>query len=171
MKRQEGQIIFGIVVAVAVVAAGAALGYFLYPGDLGPEQPLPFSHRLHANVKEINCVMCHRTVLDSPDAGMPPLETCMLCHQRVIVHYPPIEQLRTAYADGTPISWQRVNMLPDYVNFNHSMHLNKDVDCGKCHGDVKGMDRIKATPEFTMGFCIQCHRDNDATHDCFTCHY
>jgi hypothetical protein len=64
-----------------------------------------------------------------------------------------------------------VNILPDYVNFDHAMHLNKAVDCGKCHGDVKGMDRIIPTPVFTMGFCIQCHRDNEATHDCFTCHH
>jgi predicted CXXCH cytochrome family protein len=154
-----------IVIVVTVVAAAT------YPWGLGVRQPIPFSHRIHAGTREIGCLLCHPGALTMPVAGMPPVETCMLCHGRIIVHYPYIEQVRRHYQDGQPILWVRVSDLPDLAHFHHGVHLAAGVDCGRCHGDVKAMDRIVLRQPYTMGFCIQCHRENNATHDCFACHY
>lgn len=138
--------------------------------SLGPSQPIPFSHRVHAGVKHVSCLLCHNTVQAGPRAGIPPVETCMLCHSRVIITYPYIKLLRSHYYDDVPLLWNRVNELPDYVKFNHSQHINRSVDCGHCHGNVREMDRIKQPQLFTMGFCMKCHKAYNATHDCFTCH-
>ncbi|MDA8165257.1 MAG: cytochrome c3 family protein [Desulfobacteraceae bacterium] len=137
---------------------------------IGPAQPIPFSHRIHAGVKSISCLFCHNQAAESARAGIPPVETCMLCHSRIIVTYPPIERVRRHYAERAPIIWKKVTKLPEYVYFNHSVHLHRGIDCGKCHGDVAAMDRIEQVQDLVMGFCITCHRETGATHDCFTCH-
>ena len=160
-----------LTLCMAVITVLVVVGAVLYPSNLGAKQPISFSHRVHAGTKEIGCLMCHPGALKTPVAGIPPVETCMLCHSRIIIHYPEIEKVRQHYEQRRPILWVRVNNLPDLAHFDHSMHLASGVDCGKCHGDVKGMDRIVLAPKFTMGFCIDCHRENNATRDCFACHY
>lgn len=161
-----------VLALVTVVAFGLTWwGYYALPtAPLGLEQPLPFSHRVHAKVKGISCLFCHNTVQAEAHAGIPPVETCMLCHSRIIITYWDIHKLRSHYYNRVPLLWRRVNILPDFVKFNHSQHINRSVDCGHCHGDVKEMDRIKPPQEFLMGFCITCHKAYNATHDCFTCH-
>ncbi|SNB46687.1 cytochrome c3 family protein [Geobacter sp. DSM 9736] len=160
------------VVAVLLLLALIVLILFdrLYPHGLGPRQPIPFSHRVHVHVKKISCLMCHTQVTDSARAGIPPLQTCILCHDRIIRTFPYIQDLRRHYDQGKPIVWERVNWVPEFVYFNHSVHVQRGIDCGRCHGNVAMMDRVVAAHEFQMGFCIQCHRDSHATHDCFTCH-
>jgi hypothetical protein len=154
-----------------LATAAAIWGYFLYyPRIIGRAQPISFSHRLHVSEKKISCLMCHPGVLNTPRAGVPPLETCMLCHSRIIIHHPEIEKLRHSFEQRIPVEWRRVNTLPDYVYFNHEMHIRKGFDCGKCHGDVAKMDRIFQVHDFQMGFCVQCHRDEEFSHDCFVCH-
>ena len=153
-----------------IVLGMVLLYYFYYPSRIGKEQPIPFSHRVHAGDKEISCLMCHTTVTEDARAGIPPLESCMLCHKRIIVTYPQVKELREHYFRNEPVEWVRVNDLPDYVYFDHSMHVLRGFDCGQCHGDVKSMDRIVQPQEFTMGYCVQCHRDNGASHDCNICH-
>jgi len=160
-----------LVVAIVVVTALTALGTIYYPWGLGPRQPIPFSHRIHAGTREIGCLLCHPGALSRPMAGMPSVQTCLLCHNRIIVHYPEIERLRRYERQGEPIAWVRVSNLPDLAHFDHGVHLAAGVDCGQCHGNVKAMDRFILHQDFNMGFCIQCHRENDATHDCFACHY
>jgi predicted CXXCH cytochrome family protein len=160
-----------LTLCIAVITVLAVVGAVLYPSNLGAKQPISFSHRVHAGTKEIGCLMCHPGALKTPVAGIPPVETCMLCHSRIIIHYPEIEKVRRHYEQGRPILWVRVTNLPDLSHFDHSVHLAAGVDCGKCHGDVKAMDRIILYQNFTMGFCIQCHRENNATRDCFACHY
>lgn len=151
--------------------AGMALFYaFYYQGRIGPEQPLPFSHHVHAGVKQIGCVVCHSGVASSPRAGVPSLQTCMLCHDQIIREYPYIRQLREHYEQGIPVKWVQVDILSEHAFFNHQVHVQRGVDCSHCHGDVKGMDRIYQAQKFQMGFCIQCHRDNAASHDCLACH-
>jgi hypothetical protein len=146
-------------------------GYYLYyPTVAGPQQPIPFSHRFHAGEKQISCLMCHTGAVDTPRAGLPPLETCMLCHKRIITTYPQIKELREHYEAGQPIEWVRVNHLPEFVYFNHEAHIRRGVDCSKCHGDVSAMDRVVPSPELLMGFCVQCHRDENVSHDCLVCH-
>ncbi|WP_236026675.1 cytochrome c3 family protein [Geomonas diazotrophica] len=157
---------------VLLCAALAGMVYLgrLYPVGLGPRQPIPFSHRVHAGIKQIGCFMCHDSATRSSRAGIPPLQTCLLCHARIIRTYPYIARLRELAARNQPVVWQRVNWVPEFVYFDHSMHLRRGVDCGHCHGDIRQMDRVAGAVKFEMGFCIQCHRDNRVTHDCFVCH-
>lgn len=159
-------------VAVLLLGLGAALLLFdiPYPVGLGPRQPIPFSHRVHVHVKRISCLMCHTEVARSSRAGIPPLQTCLLCHQRIIRTYPYIAQLREHFRQNRPVVWQRVNWVSEFAYFNHSVHIQRGFDCSRCHGDVSLMDRVVTAHKFEMGFCIQCHRENKATHDCFTCH-
>ncbi len=161
---------------VLSIAAAAYILFmvFAYAGwlspKIGPEQPIPFSHRLHTTEKQLSCVFCHSGAIDSDVAGIPPLETCMLCHSKIIIHYPQIADLREHYDKKIPIEWQRVNVLQEFVFFSHQAHIQNGVDCGKCHGDVKQMDRIEMKKAFNMGFCIQCHKETEVSRDCFMCH-
>ena len=155
----------GVVILVMVI-----LHAFYYTELIGEAQPIPFSHRVHAKDKQISCFMCHPEAQSSSRAGIPPLQTCMLCHKRIIAAYPPIKELAHLYDTNIPIVWNRVNYLPDYVYFDHEAHIRESVDCGVCHGDVKEMDRVTQAKNFDMGFCVQCHRDNDVSRDCMICH-
>ena len=143
---------------------------YYYPRQLGPVQPVPFSHRVHAGDKQIGCLLCHDGAARGAAAGIPPLQTCLLCHERIAITYPPIRTVREHYAAGVPIAWQQVYDLPDFVYFDHAAHVRQGVDCGRCHGDVRALDRIVKDPDPTMGFCVQCHRDNQVSRDCLTCH-
>jgi len=157
--------------ATVLFTAAAVWGWFFYyPRTVGPEQPIHFSHRLHAGTKQISCFFCHPGAMKTAHSGVPPLETCLLCHSRIIVDHPEIVKLRAYYDQGKPVKWARVNDLPDFVYFDHAAHVGAAFDCGQCHGDVAGMDRVRLVHDFKMGFCVQCHRDNDFSHDCLTCH-
>ena len=160
-----------IAFAVAVLM-GIMLWFhdFYYPDRLGPAQPIPFSHRVHAGDKGIGCLVCHEGAASGQRAGVPPLETCMLCHERIIVTHPEIMKLTRYYREAKPLEWAQVYDVPEFVYFNHEAHVRRQVDCGACHGDVKGMDRLTQAHEFNMGFCVQCHRDNNVSHDCLMCH-
>ena len=153
-----------------LVAAALVILDIPYPAGLGPRQPIPFSHRVHVQTKGISCLFCHSEVARSSRAGIPPLETCLLCHQRVIRDYPYIVKLREHFRENRPVVWERVNWVPEFVYFNHSVHIQRGIDCGKCHGEVSLMDRVVTAHKFEMGFCLGCHRRLQATHDCFTCH-
>lgn len=162
--------------AVISIAASVFLLFmvFAYAGwfnqKIGPRQPIPFSHRVHATEKGISCVFCHSGAIDTDVAGVPPLETCILCHSKIIIHYPQIAQLREHFDKKIPVEWVRVNVLQEFVFFSHQLHIQSGVDCGKCHGDVAKMDRIVMKKPFNMGFCVQCHRDTEVSHDCLICH-
>jgi hypothetical protein len=169
--RYRRKTVLILVVCTVTIAVLSVLGAAYYPANIGAQQPIAFSHRVHAGDKQIGCLMCHPFALDHAVAGLPPVETCMLCHGRIIIHYPEIQKLRRHHDTNEPIWWIRVSNLPDLVHFDHSMHLSVGVDCGHCHGDVKAMDRIVLPQKLTMGFCIQCHREYGGTRDCLTCHY
>ena len=165
----RGAVLVALAASAALVAT-VGLYYLYFPSQIGAAEPLPFSHRFHAGEKQINCLFCHAGATDGAHAEIPPLETCMLCHRRIIVAYPQVAKLREYSFSGVPVEWQRVNHLQEFVYFNHAAHLQRGVDCSKCHGDVKAMDRLEPAPEFTMGFCVQCHRDENVSHDCLICH-
>lgn len=114
--------------------------------------------------------MCHPGTINSDHAGIPPLETCMLCHSKIIIHHPMIEKLRKHYYDNVPVEWTRIVYLPDFVFFSHQAHIQAGFDCGKCHGDIAHTDRLPEQTQLKMGFCVQCHRDENFSHDCFICH-
>jgi len=177
MQSHPGAHRFGwwmrIAMTVGVVAASAfgMLGYFAWAlPDVGPAQPIAFSHRFHVTERNLSCILCHPGVINGARAEIPPVETCMLCHEHIIIHHPQIEKLRAIYAAGDPISWVRVNEVPDTVHFNHSVHFRAGFDCGQCHGDVAQMDRVDQPVLMNMGFCTQCHRDNNFSVDCYICH-
>jgi hypothetical protein len=167
--------LFRLAVVVSTIAVLSLLimamsyGYW-YRQRIGLSQPIPFSHRIHATEKKISCVFCHSDAIDTDVAGIPPLETCMLCHSKIITHYPQIEELRNYYYSKVPVEWERVNVLQEFVYFSHQTHIQSGVDCGKCHGDVAQMDRVIMKKPFEMGFCVQCHRDTKVSHDCLMCH-
>jgi hypothetical protein len=160
-----------LVLAMAATTAATVGGYYFYfPAAAGQEQPIPFSHRVHVTDKHISCIMCHNGVAAAGEAGIPPLETCMLCHSKIIIDHPKIKILREHYVAGEPIEWQRVNHLQEFVYFDHEVHVRAGFDCSKCHGNVPQMDRIVPQPEFTMGFCRDCHAEQNFSHDCLICH-
>ncbi len=147
--------------------------YFFYippATDIGPEQPIPFSHRIHAGVKEIQCAYCHPYIARSNHPGLPPVEKCLHCHQYIIIKHPWIEEEHRYYNTKTPTPWKKVNVLAEHVLFNHQRHINSEIECRECHGAVETMDRIKGT-QFQMGFCINCHQQKKANLGCWlACH-
>ena len=159
-------------VLIAASLLGGVLFYYLYfPSQIGEAQPIPFSHRFHVTEKKLSCVMCHPGALDSERAGVPPLETCMLCHKKIIVRHPEIVKLREHYDEHRPVEWVHLNVMQQFVYFDHGVHVQAGFDCSKCHGDVSGMDRVQPVHDLNyMGFCVQCHRDEGFSHDCFICH-
>jgi hypothetical protein len=144
--------------------------YSLPATNIGPEQPIAFSHQLHAGIKNIQCQFCHPYVERSIHPGLPPVEKCLYCHNYIIANHPEILKEHNYYNSNTPIPWQKVFYLPEHVVFNHERHIKKDIQCESCHGRIDTMDRIKGE-YFKMGFCIKCHRSKNANMDCWlACH-
>src|SRR6476659_5173130 len=122
------------------------------------EQPIQFSHLHHVTDDGIDCRYCHTSVEDSPFAGIPPTKTCMNCHSQVYSDSPALEPVRQSLRNNVPLEWVRVNNLPDYVYFDHSIHLNKGVACVTCHGQVDQMPLMWRENTLTMEWCLECHR-------------
>lgn len=160
-------------IALALLAGGMAYLYYFYPGQgIGAAQPIPFSHRVHAGVKDINCRFCHPFVDRGPHAGIPSMQKCFFCHDHIIRTHPELVKERRHYESGDPVKWVRIFYLPDFVKFKHRPHMELgNLDCTDCHGDVKVMDRLIPV-DFEMGFCITCHQEKEAQTDCWlACHH
>jgi hypothetical protein len=129
--------------------------------DVGyrPEQPVKFSHALHAGDMGMDCRYCHNTVERSPHAAVPPTATCMNCHSQVKTDSPKLSMIRKSYETGQSIPWIRVHMLPDFVFFDHRPHLASGVGCATCHGRIDGMEVVEQAKSLSMGWCLDCHRD------------
>lgn len=123
-----------------------------------PEQPIPFSHKIHAGDNKIDCKYCHTGVDQARHASVPSLNVCMNCHSVVKTDSPYIQQIRQAYSENKPIEWVRVHELPDYVYFPHHRHVQKGVSCQTCHGPVETMAKVEQYGALTMGWCMECHR-------------
>jgi Cytochrome c7 and related cytochrome c len=122
------------------------------------EQPIPFSHKHHVSDDGIDCRYCHQSVETSSFADLPPTETCMTCHSQIWNQSPVLEPVRVSFQTGQPIQWNRVNDLPDYVYFNHSIHIAKGVGCETCHGRIDQMPLTYKAHTLYMAWCIDCHR-------------
>jgi len=157
-------------VAGVVIALGGAAGFGTVRMLPGQAQPIPFSHRLHAGAKGINCLFCHSDVDRSAYPGLPPVAKCLLCHNVIVPEFRPVRPLHEAAAAGEGVPWNRVNVVPDFVYFNHQIHRARGFDCGTCHGNVREMDRVEPPAKFTMGYCVDCHKRHDASTDCYVCH-
>jgi hypothetical protein len=127
------------------------------------DQPVPFSHAHHAGDLGIDCRFCHTGVETSPHAGLPASAICMTCHSQLWTGAEMLEPVRDSLASGTPLRWNRVARLPDYVYFDHSIHVSRGVACVECHGRVDRMPLMARAEPFTMGWCLDCHR-NPAPH-------
>lgn len=178
-------IITGLVTtAFAALVLGLTVDARL-PGDnqgYKPEQPIAYSHRVHAGDNKIDCQFCHNGAEKGRHAAIPPATTCMKCHELVKKDSPEIAKIRKAIADGTTIQWARVHRTQAFVFFNHSRHVNSGVACQDCHGPIQSMDTVEQANQLTMGECLRCHRDSNAKAiqagkrppaptDCSACHY
>jgi hypothetical protein len=121
-------------------------------------QPVPFSHERHVGGNGIDCRYCHTSVEDSRFAGIPPTKTCMNCHSQILADAPMMEPLRVSLATERPLAWTRVHDLPDFVFFDHSIHLHKGVGCTTCHGQVDRMPLMSQQASLQMEWCLDCHR-------------
>lgn len=166
----------GLAVATFLVL-GAVFMFFKTPtgynNGYAPEQPIPYDHSLHAGTYKIPCQYCHSNAETSRHATVPSLNVCMNCHKSIKTDSPWIQKMTKAHERGEPIAWTKVNMLPDFVKFNHKRHLAKGVQCQTCHGAVEQMQTYYQKEDLSMGWCIECHRkpENNAPISCDTCHY
>lgn len=122
-------------------------------------QPVPFSHDHHVAAIGIDCRYCHTSVEESSSAGMPPTATCMNCHKQIWADSPMLEPVRESYRTGVPIQWNRVYDLPDFVYFDHSIHVRKGIGCASCHGRIDRMPLTWQAESLQMEWCIACHRN------------
>jgi Cytochrome c7 and related cytochrome c len=145
----------------------AALGGALYTVALSPyytdvnvarEQPVPFSHKHHVGALGIDCRYCHTSVEKSSFAGIPPTQTCMSCHSKIWTNAAMLEPVRASYREDKSIAWTRVNALPDFVYFDHSIHVAKGVGCTTCHGPIAEMPLTWRANTLYMSWCLDCHR-------------
>lgn len=165
-----GALLLGGVCYAGVIFIGAT-----DPGTLNtgyqPEQPIPFSHAIHAGQLRMDCRYCHNTVFDAAHAAVPPTATCINCHSPAVdgqtaltaVHTESakLKPLHQSWLTGKSVAWKRVHNLPDFVYFNHAAHVNSGVSCVRCHGRIDKMEQVYQAKELSMAWCLDCHRDLD----------
>lgn len=153
--------LLGLVLLILAIAWGGYLyTHSNYATRVGVplSQPVPFSHAHHVGGLGLDCRYCHTTVESSSFAGMPATQTCMTCHSYVWRDSPTLAPVRESFASGKPLEWARVNNLPDYVYFDHRMHVSKGIGCVSCHGRVDQMPLTWKAESFRMSWCMDCHR-------------
>ena len=154
--------IFGALFAVGGLLVGLNefnRSSYMTSESVAREQPVPFSHKHHVGELGIDCRYCHTTVESSAFAGIPATQICMNCHSQIWKDAPMLEPVRASYRTGKSLEWTRVNDLPDFVYFDHSIHIAKGVGCASCHGDVTAMNLTWQAAPMTMEWCLSCHRD------------
>lgn len=153
-------------ILIGVIFSGVLLGiilnsnriYFVSKVNIPRDQPIPFSHKHHVSGMGLDCRYCHTTVEESAFAGIPPTETCMTCHSQIWSEAAVLEPVRASFRNNTPIAWNRVHDLPDFVYFDHSIHINKGIGCQTCHGQVDQMPLVWKANTLNMEWCLECHR-------------
>jgi hypothetical protein len=153
--------IFGSLFIVVALTYGLALinrSAYVTSAGIAKEQPIPFSHKHHAGELGIDCRYCHSFVERSAYAGVPPTSTCINCHAQIWADSPTLEPLRTSYRTDKSIEWIKVHDLPDFVYFNHSIHVSKGIGCVSCHGRIDRMNLTWQENSLQMEWCIGCHR-------------
>jgi hypothetical protein len=154
-----------IVVIVVLICLGGWTTWAVYWSpyttyvDVPFDQPVPFSHKHHVTDDGIDCRYCHTTVEKSSFAGLPGTDTCMTCHSQIWKDAPLLAPIRASLANNTPVRWNRVNDLPDYVYFHHSIHVAKGIGCSTCHGRIDQMPITRKAETLYMRWCLDCHRN------------
>ena len=160
-NRLPLQIVIYLCVLGGIATAGVT--YYMTPKytrvGYAPVQPVPYSHALHVGQLGLDCRYCHSNVDKSGYANLPTAQTCMNCHNAVKKDSPLLEVVRNSYETGDPVPWVKVHELPDFVYFNHAVHVNRGVSCVECHGKVNEMKVVTHTQPLSMSFCLECHRD------------
>jgi hypothetical protein len=164
--RPSSNTIAKVSIFTVVFLAGCtlAVGYIMDRGtwttavQVAPAQPIPFSHKHHVKDDGIDCRYCHTGVETSSYAGLPATETCMTCHSQIWSNASLTQPIRDSWASGKSIEWTRVHDLPDFVYFNHSIHINKGIGCSACHGQVDEMPFMYKVNTLNMNWCLNCHR-------------
>jgi hypothetical protein len=154
--------IFGALFAIGGVLwlfAAVNRSPWVTQAQVAREQPIQFSHERHVAGNGIDCRYCHTSVEESPFAGIPPTKTCMNCHSEIFANSPFLELVRASFKIGEPIRWTRVHDLPDFVYFDHSIHVKKGVGCTSCHGQVDRMPLMLQEHSLQMEWCLDCHRN------------
>jgi hypothetical protein len=157
-----------IILGAALVGTVGTLGvtYYFTPKytrvGYEPIQPVAFPHSVHADQLGIDCRYCHNGVEKSWYSNIPTSGTCMNCHNQVLANDPRLALVRESAATGKPIEWVQIHKTPDYVYFNHSVHVNRGISCFHCHGQVNKMDEVRHEKPFSMSFCLDCHRNPEA---------
>ena len=154
-----------VILSIVAVLIAASFGLYLWShgdllGDVGiaPAQPVPFSHKHHSGELGLDCRNCHEQVEQQATAGLPQTHICMTCHSQIWTGAVMLAPVRDSYNNNVPLHWTRVNHLPEYVYFNHSIHIAKGVGCSSCHGQVDRMQLTYPAQSFRMEFCLNCHR-------------
>ncbi|MCB9250531.1 MAG: cytochrome c3 family protein [Ignavibacteriales bacterium] len=124
-----------------------------------PDQPIAYSHKLHAGQMKIDCQYCHTGVTKGRHALVPSANICMNCHSMARKKQPEIIKLTKYYEENTPIPWKRIHKIPEYAYFNHSVHVNKGIKCETCHGNIADMEKVSQMKGWTMTACLDCHRE------------
>ncbi|HEY8162177.1 MAG TPA: cytochrome c3 family protein [Methylocystis sp.] len=145
--------------AIVGIAYGVMWSPYITGQHLTLEQPVPFSHEHHAGQLGLDCRYCHTSVEKAAFASVPPTHTCMTCHSQLFTNAELLAPVRKSFAEHMPIKWTRVNRLPAYVYFDHSIHIAKGVGCSTCHGRVDRMPLVQQASPLTMAWCLACHRD------------
>ena len=157
------QISLFVLAAGALGTIGGLMIYVRSPYARGMqdpiEQPLQFDHRHHTRDEGIDCRYCHSTVDRSPYAGIPSTAVCLNCHSQVWNKSPLLDPVRKSFFENRPMEWQQVYKVPEFVYFNHSIHVNKGVGCVSCHGRVDEMAAVEKVTPLTMSWCLDCHRN------------
>ncbi len=151
----------GVFIVAFLVWTGTVLDRSSYNTGQGIvlEQPVPFSHDHHTAGMGIDCRYCHTSAETSAYAGIPPTSTCMNCHTQIWANAEILEPVRASFRENEPIRWQRIHDLPDFVYFNHSIHLARGVSCFTCHGNVTEMPLVYQDQSLQMEWCLDCHRN------------
>lgn len=154
--------IFGglmLVGGVLVVAYTMDRGAYTTDVGVAKDQPVPFSHKHHVTDDGIDCRYCHTSVETSSFAGLPATEICMSCHSQIWTNATLLEPVRASFRTGQSLAWTRIHDLPEFVYFNHSIHVNKGIGCASCHGRVDQMPLMFKVNTLYMNWCLDCHRD------------
>ena len=181
---------WSVLLAAVLLLSGCRGWWFWTPGDTvenvgyKPMQPIAFNHKLHAGEKQISCEYCHSQARWSASAGIPPVNTCMGCHNIVGLDKDEVKKIHAHWDKKEPIEWTKVHDLPDYVRFTHKRHVAAGLACQDCHGKVEEMGVAEQVAPLQMGWCVSCHAGKLEAHgdgvqpvkkgapmECFTCHY